>query len=95
MNIQERGDALLTAYVNKDFKEVAHLFGDLGRQTNANPCSHEPIIALHKYKNPSITDTKVCDAIVESFQSLVNTPGAMEEIQKETEARKVLNSLKK
>ena len=61
MNTIERGDALLTAYVNKDFERVKHLWSESARldiQATA--------VALHGYKNPSITDTAVGMAVVES-----------------------------
>ena len=92
MNVKERGDALLTAYVNKDFKETAHLFFDLGRQSANDP---EPVVAVHRYENPSITDKSVSDALRESLLFINNTPGGPEEIPKEQEARKALESLKK
>ena len=93
MNIQERGDALLTAYVNKDFKEVAHLVGDLGRQTNANPCSHEPIIALHKYKNPSITDVGVGVAVAKSVNATRDYEGEAREKNERNDAKRGLWAL--
>ena len=65
MNTIERGDALLTAYVNKDFERVKALWSESARldiQATA--------VALHGYKNPSITDTYVGMAVVYSVISM-------------------------
>ena len=67
MSIQERGDALLTAYVNKDFETVRDLWNDLAR---IEPYDPEPIIALHGYQNQSITDTEIGVAVVKALKSL-------------------------
>ena len=64
MNIQERGDALLTAYVNKDFETVKTLWVETAR--NAEPDGDGPVIALHAHKNPSITDVGVGVAVAKS-----------------------------
>ena len=66
MTIQERGDALLTAYVNKDFERVRHLWCD---RFGENPYEYDPIIDLHGYNNPSITDTQVSSAVVEAINA--------------------------
>ena len=65
MNTKERGDALLTAYVNKDFERVKHLWCD----RIGNPYEYDPAIDLHGYSNPSITDTKVSMALVEAVNA--------------------------
>jgi len=81
MTIQERGDALLTAYVNKDFETVKELWAetarnaevDGGRDLHGRPRKIiddvGPVVALHGYSNPSITDTRVGDAIVEAVNA--------------------------
>lgn len=71
MNIQERGDALLTAYVNKDFETVCTVLNEVNRQRGRPYKVYEnDMIALHGYSNPSITDTKVSMAVVESVNAL-------------------------
>ena len=65
MNIKERGDALLTAYVNKDFERVLATWNEtacLDDQSTA--------IALHAHKNPSITDTGVGMAVAVAARAL-------------------------
>ena len=69
MTIQERGDALLTAYVNKDYWRVRELWAEPARLGNDADRANEVTIALHKYENPSITDTKVSMAVVESVNA--------------------------
>jgi|APSaa5957512535_1039671.scaffolds.fasta_scaffold17189_9 hypothetical protein len=71
MTIQERGDELLTAYVNKNFERAITVFSEANRQRGRPYKVYEnDVIALHGYINPSITDTKVADAIVESVNAL-------------------------
>ena len=67
MNIQERGDALLTAYVNKDFETVLDLWNELDTR---KPYDKEAVIALHCYENQSITDTKIGIAVAKAVRSL-------------------------
>ena len=64
MTIQERGDALLTAYVNKDFERVKALWNESARLDDPSTA-----IALHAHKNPSITDTGVSMAVVEAVKA--------------------------
>jgi hypothetical protein len=67
MNIQERGDAMLTAYVNKDFERVKHLWCD----RIGNPYEYDTgTIDLHGYSNPSITDVRVSMAVVQSVNMM-------------------------
>ena len=68
MTIQERGDALLTAYVNKDFETVKTLWcaGMSDAETDDGRAS---ALALHRYSNPSITDTGVNMAVVYSVNA--------------------------
>ena len=66
MNTTERGDALLTAYVNKDFERVRHLWCD---RFGENPYEYNPIIDLQGYSNPSITDAGVSSAVVEAINA--------------------------
>tara|TARA_R110001583_G_scaffold15480_4_gene63593 strand:- start:855 stop:1079 length:225 start_codon:yes stop_codon:yes gene_type:complete len=73
MNIQEHGDALLTAYVNKDFERVMSLWNEIARNTEVD--GDGPVIALHAHKNPSITDTKVSKAVVEAVIELRSAYG--------------------
>ena len=69
MNIQERGDALLTAYVNKDFETVKTLWVEIAGNTEVD--GDGPVIALHKHKNPSIiTDVGVGMAVAKSVIEL-------------------------
>ena len=68
MNIQERGDALLTAYVNKDFETVMGLWNELA---NSEPYDRESLIALHCYENQSITDTKIGIAVAKAVKLLI------------------------
>ena len=66
MTIQEHGDALLTAYANKDFERVKELWCEVARDAS----DLKPTIALHAYENPSITDTKVSMAVVYSVNMM-------------------------
>ena len=63
MNIKERGDALLTAYVNKDFGTVEKLWCEVMCAASDNIAAQ---MRFHAYENPSITDTKVSMALVVS-----------------------------
>lgn len=65
MTIQEHGDALLTAYVNKDFERVMSLWTESARLDDQSTA-----IALHKHKNPSITDTDVGVAVAYSVNMM-------------------------
>ena len=64
MTIQEHGDALLTAYVNKDFERVMSLWTESARLDDQSTA-----IALHAHKNPSITDSSIGNAVVEAVNA--------------------------
>ena len=67
MNIQERGDAMLTAYVNKDFERVTDLWVELEREK-----ADDALIELHRYENPSITETYIGVALAGAVNALRN-----------------------
>jgi len=89
MNTKERGDALLTAYVNKDFETVKTLWCD----RIGNPYEHDPIIALHKYKNPSITDVGVGVAVAKSVNATRDYEGEAREKNERNDAKRGLWAL--
>ena len=64
MNIQERGDALLTAYVNKDFGTVKELWVELEREKD-----DDALIELHRYQNQSITETTIGAAVADAVRA--------------------------
>ena len=93
MTIQERGDALLTAYVNKDFERVKELWWEPGRLGNDVDRVNEVTIALHKYKNPSITDTKVSKAVVEAVNATRDYEAEARERNERNDAKRRLWAL--
>ena len=76
MNIQERGDEMLTAYANKDFGTVVDLWNEIARNVNDDS---KLVAAVHRYSNPSITDTDVGMAVVESVLATRAAPPSEEE----------------
>ena len=78
MTIKERGDAMLTAYANKDFERVKDLWSEI-----ATPLSEgddlEPIKYLHGYENPSITSVNITAVMVESVLATRATQPSEEE----------------
>ena len=91
MNTKERGDALLTAYVNKDFETVKTLWNEIARNTEVDGTG--PVIALHAHKNPSITDTKVSMALVESVNATRDYEAEAREENERNDAKRKLRSL--
>ena len=91
MNIQERGDALLTAYVNKDFETVKTLWVETAR--NAEPDGDGPVIALHAHKNPSITDVGVGVAVAKSVNMMRDYEAEAREENERNDAKRSLHSL--
>ena len=91
MNIQERGDALLTAYVNKDFETVKTLWVETAR--NAEPDGDGPVIALHAHKNPSITDVGVGVAVAKSVNMSRDYEAEAREENERNDAKRKLYSL--
>ncbi len=70
MTIQERGDALLTAYVNKDFETVLDLWNELNTR---RPQPMDDLIALHGYQNQSIAGMTTGAAVVRAVKTLSET----------------------
>ena len=68
MNIQERGDAMLTAYVNKDFETVEKLWTEIQMGDDL-----ESTKALHGYQNQSIAGLQVGVAVARAVQTLAET----------------------
>jgi len=90
MNTKERGDALLTAYVNKDFERVKHLWCD----RIGNPYEYvTDTIDLHGYSNPSITDVRVSMAVVEAINSTRDYEAEAREENERNDAERRLRSL--
>lgn len=89
MNTKERGDALLTAYVNKDFERVKHLWCD----RIGNPYEYDPVIDLHGYSNPSITDVGVGVAVAQSVNATRDYEAEAREEKERNDAERSLHSL--
>lgn len=89
MNTKERGDALLTAYVNKDFERVKHLWCD----RIGNPYEYDPVIDLYGYSNPSITDVGVGMAVVEAVNATRDYEAEAREKNERNDAKRKLHSL--
>jgi len=68
MTIKERGDAMLTAYANKDFERVIDLFNEIAIPFNEGG-DLEPVKNLHRYENPSITSVNAAAAYVEAVKA--------------------------
>jgi len=91
MNTKERGDALLTAYVNKDFETVKTLWVETAR--NAEPDGDGPVIDLHGYSNPSITDVGVGVAVAKSVNMSRDYEAEAREENERNDAKRKLHSL--
>ena len=89
MTIQERGDALLTAYVNKDFERVKELWCEVARDAS----DLKPTLALHRYSNPSITDAGVSMAVVESVNATRDYEAEARERNERNDAKRRLWAL--
>ena len=93
MTIQERGDALLTAYVNKDFERVKELWWEPGRLGNDVDRVNEVTIALHAHKNPSITDSSIGNAVAKAVNATRDYEAEARERNERNDAKRRLWAL--
>ena len=92
MTIQERGDAVLAAYANKDFETVRELWAEAARNAEVDGDNAE-VIALSRYTNPSITDTGVNMALVYSVNMMRDYEAEGREQNEINAAKRKLHSL--
>ena len=79
--------------MNKDFETVKTLWIEPHRIGNDADRANEVTIALHRYSNPSITDTKVSMAVVESVNMMRDYEAEGREKNEINAAKRKLHSL--